>query len=88
MLFLRTGSTASELKAALLRTRQKRRVEPGRQRLPVARWGMDEPCSMQRDSQASSGSLEQAGFSIGKIKISMIFMIEASVEPAITSWSG
>lgn len=54
-------------------------------------WGVDEPCraaSMERGSQASSGSLEQAGFSIGKIKISTNGTMGASVEPAITSWTG
>ena len=51
---------------------------------------MDEPCraaSRERGSQASSGSLEQAGFSVGKIKISTDGTTEASVEPAITCWT-
>lgn len=43
---------------------------------------------MGTGSQASSGSLEQAGVSISKIKISTNCTTEASLESAITSWSG
>lgn len=53
--------------------------------------GVDKPCraaGMERGSQASPGSSEQAEFSIGKIKISTNGMMEASVGPAITPWAG
>lgn len=56
----------------------------------VTRCG-DEPCraaSADRSSQATSGSLERAGCSTGEIKIPTNGTMEASVEPAVTSWRG
>lgn len=43
---------------------------------------------MERDLQASSGSFNQGGFSIGKIKISTNGVTEVSGEPAFTIWTG
>lgn len=57
----------------------------------VVRRRGDEPCratSVEKGSQAWSGSLEQAAFSIGKIKISTNGTSEASVVLALTSWTG